>query len=66
MIADLAFFMGGLEDLSDRLHVYDLQRRLLEINIQLITDTDSINIIEDASARVQLSSLSQSQMKEDS
>ena len=60
MITDLAFLIGGLEDLSDRLHTSDLQRRLLGTNIESVTDTDSISMMEDASAQVQPSSLSQS------
>ncbi|KAL9630216.1 MAG: hypothetical protein Q9164_006534 [Protoblastenia rupestris] len=60
MIVDLAFFVGGLEDLSDRLQVLGLQQRLFEVEVQAITDTGSISMMEDASTQVQALSSSQS------
>ncbi|KAL9632739.1 MAG: hypothetical protein Q9164_005131 [Protoblastenia rupestris] len=66
MIADLAFFIGGLEDLSDRLQVLGLQQRLLKAEVQAITDTSSISMMEDASTQIQALSSSQSSEKEDS
>ncbi|KAI4113692.1 MAG: hypothetical protein LQ338_008129 [Usnochroma carphineum] len=59
LLADLAFFIDGLEDLSDRIQVLDLQRRLLETHIQAITDVNSIRMLEDASTQAQADSSSQ-------
>ena len=53
LIAELAFFIDGLQDLSDRLQVLGPQQRLLEVEIQAITDVDSINLMEDASNQLQ-------------
>ncbi|KAL8706232.1 MAG: hypothetical protein Q9201_000738 [Fulgogasparrea decipioides] len=53
MIADLTFFIDGLEDLSDRLQVLGLQRQLLETDLQAITDTNSIRMMEDAATQAQ-------------
>ena len=53
MIADLAFFIDGLEALSDRLQVLGLQERLLEDQVRAITDTESINMMEVASTQLQ-------------
>lgn len=66
MVANLAFLIGGLEDLSDRLQVLRLQQRLLEAEVQAITDTDTISMLEDASTQIQALSSSQSPRKEDS
>ena len=60
MIADIAFFISGLEDLSDRLQVLGLQQRLLEVEVQAITDTDSISLIEQALYQVQALASAQS------
>ena len=59
LIADLAFFVGGLEELSNRLQVLGLQQRLLQREVQEITDTDSINMMEKASNQIQAMAVSQ-------
>ncbi|KAI9797584.1 MAG: hypothetical protein M1825_005966, partial [Sarcosagium campestre] len=59
MIADLAFFIGGLENLSDRLQVSGLQQRLLQIKVRAITDADGVDLIEHASNQVQVLASSQ-------
>lgn len=64
MIANLAFFISGLEDLSDRLQVLGLQQRLLRVEFQAITDDDSINLMEEASNQVQALASSQSSERE--
>lgn len=53
LITDIDFFIGGLEDLSDRLQVLGLQQRLLQVEIQAITDTNSIDLVEQASNQTQ-------------
>ncbi|KAG8525596.1 uncharacterized protein KY384_009240 [Bacidia gigantensis] len=53
LIADLAFFIDGLEDLGDRLQMLSLQQRLVELEVQEITDTESMSLMEDASTQIQ-------------
>ena len=66
LIADLAFYVDGLEKLSDRLQVLGLQRRLLEVEIRAITDTNSLRILEDASAQTRTALLSRESTDKDS
>ena len=66
LIADLAFYVDGLEKLSDRLQVLGLQRRLLEVEIRAITDTNTLRMLEDASAQTRTASLSRESTDKDS
>lgn len=66
LIVDLAFYIDGLEKLSDRLQVLSLQQRLLEAEIQTVTDTDSLRMLEDASVQTDTASMSQESTEKDS
>jgi hypothetical protein len=51
LISDLAFYVGGLENLSDRLNLLDLRRQILRGRIQQVTDRESMALLEDASSQ---------------
>jgi Prion-inhibition and propagation len=51
LIGSLAFFIDNLENLSDRLHVLDVQRRFLDLRVQQISSADSLALLERASAQ---------------
>jgi hypothetical protein len=51
LIASLTFFIENLENLSDRLHVLDVQRRFLDLRVQQISSADSLALLERASAQ---------------
>ena len=51
LISDVAFFVDGLEKLSDRLHLLGLQTQLLGTKIQGVTNKESIALLEQASAQ---------------
>ncbi|KAL9607204.1 MAG: hypothetical protein Q9167_007860 [Letrouitia subvulpina] len=53
MIAELAFLINGLVDLCERLQALELQQKLLRVEIQAITDADSIRLMEQASDQLQ-------------
>ena len=53
MIADLAFLIDGLADLSKRLQALDLQQKLLRDEVQAVTNPDSIRLMELASDQLQ-------------
>ena len=54
MIAELAFLIDGLADLSERLQALELQQKLLRVEVQAITDPDSIRLMEQASDQLQV------------
>jgi Prion-inhibition and propagation len=51
LINDLAFYVGGLNNLSDRLNLLDLQRQILRGRIQQVTDRESMALLENASSQ---------------
>lgn len=51
LIGEVAFYVDGLEKLSDRLNVLDLPQQLLRLKIQEVTNIDSIALLEAASTR---------------
>lgn len=53
MIAELAFLIDRLIDLCERLQALELQQKLLRVEIQAITDADSIRLMEQASDQLQ-------------
>ena len=55
LITSLAFFIDNLEKLSDRLHVLDLQKHILESRVQQISNPDSLILLEHASVQPEVS-----------
>lgn len=63
-IADLEFYIYGLEKSSDRLQVLGLQQRLIEVEIQTVTDINSLRMLEDSSTQINTASLLREPVKE--
>ena len=53
MIAELAFLIDGLTDLSERRQAFKLQQNLLRVEVQAITDADSIRLMQQASDQLE-------------
>jgi hypothetical protein len=57
LITDVAFYIDGLEKLSESLHVLGLQRQLVINRIQEVTNMESIALLEEATAQSHTSPL---------
>jgi hypothetical protein len=51
LISDIAFYMDGLEKLSERLHVLGLQQQLVIKQIREVTNVESIALLEQATTQ---------------
>lgn len=59
MITELAFLIDGLVDLGERLQTLEHQQKLLRVEIQAITDANSISLMEQACNQLQAITRSQ-------